>query len=593
LALLLVAPAVVRAGDDIAALGSFSDARALDIEGHVQTIGETPVSVVVFLDTECPVANQYVPELAAMAKRHPEAAIFGVISNASVTRAQALEHRKKFQIEFPEIFDASGELAARLKPTTTPEAFLIREGAIVYRGRIDDRWEKLGRQRERDPKKDLEEALVAAIAGTEIAVPRTEPVGCLFQGASDGAIPSSVTYARDVAPIIAANCTGCHHEGGIGPFALETYEQVKKHAKTVGVATETRYMPPWHAAAGVGHFHDERRLSDREIAIVGSWVKAGMPEGDLVDLPPRHSFGDGWALGEPDAVVSMPQAYEVPASGSDVFRAFVLKVDVPEDRYVTGLEFKPGAGSVVHHCIFYLDNTGAARAKEEKAGGFGYPAFGGPGILPSGSLGGWAPGAIPSWLPDGTGRLLKAGSDIVLQMHYHPSGKAEKDQSKIALYFARKPVSKPVNWIVVGNTRIDIPPGEKDYKRHATTTLPVPVTVIGITPHMHLIGREMKAKAVLPSGEVVPLIDADWDFKWQDQYLYKRPFRLPAGTKIEVEALYDNSTDNPQNPSDPPRRVHFGEQTMDEMCFCFLTVAFDSKADQRKARRAVFEEKFR
>jgi hypothetical protein len=283
----------------------------------------------------------------------------------------------------------------------------------------------------------------------------------------------------------------------------------------------------------------------------------------------------------------------VPASGADIYRAFVLKADIPEDTWVAASEFRPGAPSVVHHCLVYLDTSGAARAKEEAAGGNGYPSFGGPGFLPAGSLGGWAPGAVPHYLPDGTGRLIKAGSDIVVQIHYHPNGKPESDQSQLALYFAKTPVDRPVNWLSVQNNRIDIPAGKNDYKKEASLELPCPVTVIGVTPHMHLLGKQMKAAATLPTGEIVPLIDVAWDFKWQDQYQYKEPLRLPTGTKIHMEAVFDNSAENAANPNDPPKRVRFGEQTTDEMCFLFMTVAFDNKADQKKARRAIFEERLR
>jgi hypothetical protein len=176
-------------------------------------------------------------------------------------------------------------------------------------------------------------------------------------------------------------------------------------------------------------------------------------------------------------------------------------------------------------------------------------------------------------------------------MHYHPSGKTEKDQSQIALYFAKKPVEKPVSWLVVGTTQINIEPGDKEYKRSASMTLPVPITVTGVTPHMHLIGKTMKAVATLPTGEEVPLINVnDWDFRWQEQYQYKKPLRLPAGTKIKMWATYDNSTDNSANPFDPPRKISYGEQTRDEMCFFFITAAFDKKGDQARARRAIFGE---
>ncbi|MEZ0227711.1 MAG: redoxin domain-containing protein [Planctomycetota bacterium] len=587
------APKDIAKVDGVASLGSFSDARSLDLAGRVHVIGdEERVAVLVFLGTECPVANKYLPDLNALAKKNTGVEFYGVISEQGTTRARIVEHAKEFAIDFPVLVDSSGELAARLKPTHTPEAFVVKDGTILYRGRIDDRWEKLGKPRANFAKKDLESAIECALADKPIETPRTEPIGCVYQGPTDGALPAKPTYARDVAPILNQSCVSCHRSGGIAPFALQSFDEAKKHGKTVASVTESRYMPPWHAEVGFGHFQDERRLSDREIKIIDAWVKAEMPEGDAADLPPALTFAAGWHLGEPDLVVKMPKAYEIPASGADQYRAFVLRADIPEDTYVVATEFKPGAPTVVHHCIVYLDTTGTGRAKEEKAGGFGYPSFGGPGFPPTGSLGGWAPGAMPRFLPDGMGRLLKKGSDIIIQMHYHPSGKVEQDQSQLALYFAKKPVQKPVSWLVAGNTKINIDPGDRNYRREASLTLRAPITVIGCTPHMHLIGREMKAIAKLPTGEEIKLINVnDWDFRWQDQYQYKVPLRLPEGTEIQVWARYDNSTDNASNPADPPRRVWYGEQTTNEMCFFFITAAFDSKADQRKARGALFGER--
>jgi hypothetical protein len=592
LPLLLATASLARAEDTVAPVTTLGTVRTIDLEGKLHVLNDARVSVVVFLGTDCPISNKYLPDLADLAKVHSSVPVVAVISDPHTTRAQAVEHRKKFAIPLTEVFDATGELAALFKPVATPEAFVVKDGAVFYRGRIDDRWEKIGKEREREPRKDLAEAIQAALE--DRAVTReTKAVGCPFPGSVTASLPEKITYARDVAPILNASCVSCHHEGGIGPFSLETYADAVKHAKSVVNATEQRIMPPWHAEQGFGHFEDERRLTDRQIATLAAWVKAQTPEGDAADLPPALTFAQGWTLGEPDMVVSMPKAYDIPARGRDIYRAFVIKAEIDEDKWVTAMEFKPGSSAVVHHCIIYLDTSGTARAKEEASeasGGYGYQSFGGPGFVPSGSLGGWAPGAIPHFLPQDTGRQLKKGCDIVLQMHYHPDGKDEHDQSRIALYFSKKPVSHPVSWLTLGNTRIDIPAGDGAYERHATMTLPCPITVIGVTPHMHLLGKKMKAVAELPSGETVPLINVtDWDFKWQDQYQYKKPFRLPEGTKIKVDAVYDNSADNPANPNDPPRRVRFGEQTTDEMCFCFLTVALDKKEDRTKLRRHLFE----
>ncbi len=472
---------------------------------------------------------------------------------------------------------------------------LAQDGLVAYRGRIDDAFEAIGKERQVVHHHDLDEALDAVARGKPVTTPRTTPIGCVFEawGRNDS-FPPTITYARDVAPILVSHCIDCHHPGGIAPFALTTYAQASKRAHTLADVTETRTMPPWRAATGYGHFRDERRLTDREIATLAAWARAGAPEGDARDVPPMPSFTSSWHLGEPDLVVAMAKPFDVPASGPDIYRAFVLKADIPEDKMVVGVEFRPGASAVVHHCLVHLDTTGTARRLEERAGGNGYPSFGSPGFTPSGSLGGWVPGATPRFLPDRMGRPLAKGADIVIQVHYHPSGKAEKDRSSLAIYYARKPVTRIVAALSLWSRDIDIPAGESHYRRTIDQTLPIGVTVIGITPHMHLVGREMKVTATRPSGEVEPLVWVnDWDFRWQDQYVFESPIELPAGTKIHIDALYDNSAQNPRNPSDPPKRIRFGEQTTDEMCICFIAIAIDKPEDLTKISSAVGRERRR
>jgi hypothetical protein len=229
----------------------------------------------------------------------------------------------------------------------------------------------------------------------------------------------------------------------------------------------------------------------------------------------------------------------------------------------------------------FLDSMGTARGKAAatKDGKPGYASFGGPGFLPTGGLGGWAPGATPAFLPEGVGRPLRKGSDVVMQVHYHPDGKTRQDRSRIGIYFATKPVNKVVVNFPLVNRQIDIAPGDPNYTRTMGITVPRDVEVLGVTPHMHLIGKSMKVTATLPDGTVEQLIDVpQWDFRWQDQYRFAQPFKLPAGTRVTAEAVYDNSADNPANPSSPPQRVRRGEQTTDEMCIAFIALLIDRSA---------------
>jgi mono/diheme cytochrome c family protein len=392
------------------------------------------------------------------------------------------------------------------------------------------------------------------------------------------------TYTKEVAPILWKNCAGCHRPGEIGPFSLLTYQEAAKRATFIEEITASRKMPPWKPEAGFGSFHDERRLTEQEIKTLAAWAEAGAPEGNPKDLPPAPKFTDGWRHGPPDLVLTVPEPFQVPASGRDVYRCFVIPIGIDSNQTVSLVEFRPGNRKVVHHALLYLDNTGAARKRDAAEPGPGYTSFGGPGIIPTGGLGGWAPGAMPRPLPEGIGKFLRKGSDLVLQIHYHPDGKAETDQSAVGIYFTKTRARNIVGGIAVRSRSLNIPPGESRYHVSARSeALPVDVQAIGITPHMHYLGKEMKVVAETPTGETIPLIwIKDWDFNWQGQYQYRSPVKLVKGSVIKLDAYYDNSSDNPNNPSKPPRQVRWGEQTTDEMCLLAVQVIADNITDLRK-----------
>ena len=346
-------------------------------------------------------------------------------------------------------------------------------------------------------------------------------------------------------------------------------------------------MPPWIPSPGHDKFVGEQWLTDHELKLFQAWEQSGRARGDDDDLPPAPKFAEGWQLGEPDLIVKMPQPFAVPADGPDLLQNFVIPIDIPEDMLVAAVEFHPGNKRVCHHAVLFLDSSGQARKLDKATPEPGYANFGGPGFLPSGALGGWSVGNTPRPLPNGMGRYLKKGSDLVVQMHYHPTGKAETDQSEIGLYFVKKPVAeslkepaKLVGSIWMANYEMDIPAGEQRYSRSTTYTLPKEVIMVGVVPHMHLLGKAMKVTATLPDKSVKTLIDIqNWNYNWQDEYYYERPFKLPAGPRLHVEAVFDNSADNPSNPSSPPLRVTWGDGTTDEMLFCFFLLSAEKTED--------------
>ncbi len=388
----------------------------------------------------------------------------------------------------------------------------------------------------------------------------------------------SVNYNRHIAPILAKNCAACHHEGEVAPFALMDYKDAKKRAKQLALVTQSGFMPPWKAEHGFGEFSGEMRLTEDEKGLLKQWAEDGTPEGNAADKPVAPTFPKGWTVGAPDLVAEMPEAYALAASGRDEYRCFVIPTNYSEDRYIRSVEVKPGNRNIVHHVIAYLDTTGEGRRKDVADPAPGYSSFGGPGFAPSGVIAGWAPGNQPYSLPEGIGILLPKGADIIMEVHYHKSGKAEKDQTKIGLAFQKTPVDKRVRSAAVLNPFLNIPAGRSDYPVEASVTLPGNAHILSATPHMHLLGKEMTVTAITPEGATLPLVRIPkWDFNWQISYNFKEALAVPKGTKLHLLAKYDNTTSNPHNPSSPPRNVHWGEQTTDEMCIAFVSYLVDDE----------------
>jgi mono/diheme cytochrome c family protein len=398
-------------------------------------------------------------------------------------------------------------------------------------------------------------------------------------GRAQGQAPEAATFNETIGPILHRNCASCHRAGEVAPFPLLTYEDASKRARLIAAVTAARVMPPWSPEAGHGTFLDERRLTDAEIAAIEAWAKAGAPEGDPAKKPLPPPFLEGWQAGEPDQVVAMQSSYMVPADGPDQFRCFVLPLNLNSDVNVSGYEFRPGNRRVVHHAIIYVDTTGTARRLAARDGTGSYRCVGGPGFPASGAVGGWAPGAGPRREDPETALPVPQGADLVVQVHYHPSGKPEEDRSTLGLHYSGPPTKGRVGMVLI-NRRIAIEPGDANYVVKATAVVPQDVDLIGITPHAHYLATDMKVNAQLPDGTKQPLIwIKDWDFNWQGQYRYASPIKLSKGTRLEMEYTYDNSIRNPQNPANPPTRVTWGEETNDEMAIAFLEMVLPSPKD--------------
>ncbi|MFO1021805.1 MAG: redoxin domain-containing protein [Planctomycetales bacterium] len=572
--------------------------KLLDAQGGRQDLtvnDQRTGTVFVFMSTECPISRQYIPELNRLAKAAEglkgKIAFYGVLSEPSLTRRAAVKFVEDFKTEFPVLFDASHELAELFQPHHVPEAFLVdKGGAVVYRGRIDDLYADIDKRRAEPTQRDLLESMKALAEQRSIPTPKTEAVGCPFEIPKTQGEAAKVTYTRDIAPILNAHCVECHRPGEVAPFSLMSYQDAAKRAQGLSRVTERKLMPPWRAEEHYGHFMDERRLTEKQIALISSWAKTGAVEGDAADLPTPPQFTSGWRLGEPDLVVEVEAPFTVPADGPDIFQHFAIPSHVLKNEMIVGLEFRPGNPAVVHHALVFLDTSGRARARDAETPEPGWKTSGSIDVGITSMLGVWTPGMTPRFFPQDVGIPMDKGADVVIQLHLHPTGKVETDRSKVALYFAKKPVAKVMsrNPLLMGSVALEIPPGEKRYKASTKVTLPTGITLTSIFPHMHLIGKEMKATAFLPDGKEQPLMwIKDWNFYWQDSYVYKDPLHLPEGTRIEVVAYYDNSKENPFNPQSPPKTVLFGNDTTNEMCFALFQAVADDPNGARQLGSAM------
>ncbi len=409
-------------------------------------------------------------------------------------------------------------------------------------------------------------------------------VGIIGILAAFWAAGSGATFSHDVAPILYRQCASCHHPGGVAPFSLISYPDAAKRARLIATVTAKRAMPPWLPLEP--RFQHERKLTDTEIATLARWAAKGAPEGNAAAAPKPPQFTKGWQLGKPDLELEMRAAFDVPAEGQDLYQCFVIPSAVTNARYVRAVDVRPGSPKVVHHALLFQDLTGSARKRDT---GSGYSCFGTPGFLPARGMAGWTPGSVPYQAPAGIPELLHAHADLVLQVHYHPNGKADRDRTRVALYFTDQKPSRHAMDIPLGSNHIDIPPGERAYKVTDHFTVPVDVDAIAINPHAHYVCREMYGYAVLPDGSRRTLLRiANWDFNWQQQYVYATPIRLPADTRVEMEFTYDNSAANPRNPNSPPKRVVFGPGSLDEMAGLHIMVTPVEESDGEELSQALW-----
>ena len=395
-------------------------------------------------------------------------------------------------------------------------------------------------------------------------------IGCLAMLASEGSTSdaSKVTFTKDIAPILYRSCAECHRPGEIAPMSLMTYKEVRPWAKSIRERVIERTMPPWSADPKYGHWANDPRLSEQEIATIVDWVNAGAPKGDDKDLPPPPKFTEGWTIGTPDVVLQMAEEYTVPADGTVPYLYFSMPTGFTEDKWIQAMEIRPGNRSVVHHVIAFAQDP---NVKDTNPGGEGELRRG------RTHLGGITPNKTGIVYGPGTARLIKKGSNIVFQMHYTTSGQETKDRTKIGFVFAKEPGRQMLITGNAANARFVIPPGDPSHEVKASKKFEEDVLITSFMPHMHVRGKSFTYTAVYPDGRSEILLNVPkYDFNWQLTYIPKRPIPLPKGTRLDCVAHFDNSTKNKYNP-DPTKEVRWGDQTWEEMMIGWFTYTRDAE----------------
>ena len=395
----------------------------------------------------------------------------------------------------------------------------------------------------------------------------SEEVIAYLDGRDSAVSVGEVPFANDVAVILRDKCQSCHRPGQVAPFALLTYDQACRWRTGIQEVVRNRRMPPWHADPRYGSFANDRALSARERATLIAWVDQGTPLGDPEKIPEPRAFPDGWTIGEPDVVFTMPEPFEVPADGVLSYQKFRVATNFTRDVKVQALEARPGDRRVVHHiCVFLDGKTANESGRAERP-----------------ELVCYAPGDMPSVFPSGSAKTIPAGSTLVIEVHYTPIGTPRADQSSVGLILARGPVSRRAVTKGIAGKRLWIPPGVRDHEVRSSFTFPFDARLLSLSPHMHLRGEDFRFTATYPDGRVEVLLSVPaFDFAWQSVYRLAEPKRMPRGTRIDCLAHFDNSAANPNNP-DPTAAVVWGDQTWDEMMIGYID--YDVEEPEAIAKR--------
>lgn len=545
---------------------SVNDSVWKDVTGRPVAWSDGPrFRVWAFLGCECPVARLYsgrLQELADSLDGLPasKGAVqwVGVMSNSHDSPEDIRAFAEELEVRFPLVKDADQSLAKAWRATRTAEVVVVdRKGEIRYRGRIDDQYAP-GVKRSKSLHSELKDALSALLEGREPDVVVTEPTGCLITLDTAESSDATMTFAKDVAPVLYRHCAECHRSGEIGPFDITDFDEVRGWSEMILEVIDSGRMPPWHADPNHGSFKNTRSMKPEEIELVRTWVRAGAPMGRVEDAPKPPAVVSGWRLDrEPDLIVPMRSTpYTVPASGTVEYQYFVVDPKLTEDRWISAAQVIPGDAAVVHHAIVFIRPPNDADFQ-----GISW-------------LTAYVPGQTPTRFPEGYARRVPAGSKLVFQMHYTPNGRETKDLSKIGMTFVDEPrVTHEVFTLAGLEQDFEIPPGVSDHRVEGKLKrLPREGELLSVSPHMHVRGKSFELRSNDPQGQTILLRVPRYDFDWQHTYEFAERIPLNGLDELEFTVAFDNSTNNPSNP-DPEEYVMWGDQTWEEMAVAFFEVA--------------------
>lgn len=550
----------------------------------------TPVVVLAFLGTECPLAKLYAVDLSRLSRDYVDrgVVVYGIDSNAQDSLEEIAAMVRRQELAFPVFRDAGNALADRLDARRTPEVFVLDAAREVkYRGRIDDRL-GVGVIRDKATTHELADAIEALLAGRPVATPVTEAIGCQIGRVKTPDEGAAVTWHGQIADLFRARCVECHRPGDIGPFALTEYEEAAGWAEMIAEVVEQKRMPPWHADPEHGTFVGDRRLTEQEHRLIADWVAAGAPEGPPREHAPLTPRAAGWQLPtEPDASFTVQATpYRVPATGEVRYQWFEIDPGFAEDKWTRAIEIVPGNRMVVHHVLAFAVPKGEGVSGRLGGGAHGF-------------LAGYVPGLRVRIAPDGMAKKIPANSRIIFQVHYTPIGSPQEDQSRIGFWFADPAtVTREIKTTSALQTRFKIPPNDPAHTVTGQETIDKDALLLGFMPHMHLRGSAFKYElqppkkgffGSTPKKEV--LLDIpEYDFNWQTAYQLVTPRPIAAGSTIIAHGTFDNSTGNLANP-DPDSTVTWGDQTWEEMMIGYFDIAVprkdDKSAEEIAAERAA------